>query len=688
MKRDSVCLNFTGAVLGFGISLGAVGCFATAFDLPIPHMLMTAGILCAVCLICAAVHLLRRSGLVTIILLAAAALVIWQKTDVFPQVQALLHRITTIYHRAYGWPVLFPDADGAVEIPLMIWGSLCAVVVVHTVCRGNGLGETALMVLLPLFSCVVVTDTVPEERWLFCLMAAFSLLVLTSSVRRENGSQSVRLTATMMIPVVLALAVLFWTTPRDGYVNHPESLRQSILIRLQSIPEQLEMKLNQVMEQLPRKESRQVNLSTLGARVILRYPVMDITCDKSGRIYLRYQDFDRYDGRAWISTENRQETYPSPEGSLWTASIHTRSPHTVLFLPGYPRDRMTLTDGMADNPEKLTEYTISCRSLPENWRATAYGPASMGGEYPQYLDLPEKTLQSARAILADLYDPDAGNTEKADAIAALVASSAVYDLTPGIMPQDQEDFAFWFLEEADRGYCVHFATAATVLLRAAGVPARYVSGYLAEVTAGQTLTVTEEDAHAWAEYYEPSLNCWLVLESTPGEVTAPPTESTVPTIGSTEPAQTEAPTTTEAELPRETEGIPPLRYEEDPVSPPEEPERIPGWVWIPASVLAAALVLALQRYCRLRFRHNSFRRGSPNQQALRRWQEVERLSRLRKETPPEELLSLARKARFSQHTLTQEELQAFDNHLRLCRREMEKQSLPRRLIHKYIHAAF
>ena len=82
--------------------------------------------------------------------------------------------------------------------------------------------------------------------------------------------------------------------------------------------------------------------------------------------------------------------------------------------------------------------------------------------------------------------------------------------------------------------------------------------------------------------------------------------------------------------------------------------------WAVTVLVLAALVLALQRYCRLRFRHKSFRRGSPNQQALRRWQEVERLSRLRKETPPEELLSLARKARFSQHPITEEELAQFD----------------------------
>ena len=46
------------------------------------------------------------------------------------------------------------------------------------------------------------------------------------------------------------------------------------------------------------------------------------------------------------------------------------------------------------------------------------------------------------------------------------------------MDLDSEDFAIWFLTEADTGYCIHFATAAVVLLRAAGIPARYVDGYV------------------------------------------------------------------------------------------------------------------------------------------------------------------------------------------------------------------
>ena len=71
------------------------------------------------------------------------------------------------------------------------------------------------------------------------------------------------------------------------------------------------------------------------------------------------------------------------------------------------------------------------------------------------------------------------------------------------MPPEAEDFAVWFLEEGETGYCVHFATAATVLLRAAGVPARYVTGYMAPVEASTPTTVSADQAHAWRNIMNP-----------------------------------------------------------------------------------------------------------------------------------------------------------------------------------------
>ena len=335
---------------------------------------------------------------------------------------------------------------------------------------------------------------------------------------------------------------------------------------------------------------------------------------------------------------------------------------------------------------------LSCVSLPADWRYTACRSGS--GENTAasgYLSLSDATRQQAKNLIQGLVSPDASNTEKADAIAALVTNCAAYDLNADVMPEARGDFALWFLTEAERGYCVHFATAATVLLRAAEVPARYVTGYMAEVTAGQTLTITEESAHAWAEYFEPNLGCWIPLEATPASP-EPPEASTSPAPTQTEPEPTTAETELETEL-ETPEGSsaphPTALPEETPVEPlPETPARMHPALWIALGVGLLIPVLAFQRWLRIRLRRRRFSRGSSNRQALARWREAERLSLLLKESPPEELIVLAQKAKFSQYDITDEELQSFDSHIRFCCRRLKKKPLHLRLIHQYIHAAF
>ena len=75
-----------------------------------------------------------------------------------------------------------------------------------------------------------------------------------------------------------------------------------------------------------------------------------------------------------------------------------------------------------------------------------------------------------------------------------------YTLEPPPLGRDSVDD---FLFSTRRGFCEHYASAFTVLMRAAGVPARVVVGYLGgELNdAGGWYTVRQSDAHAWAEVW-------------------------------------------------------------------------------------------------------------------------------------------------------------------------------------------
>lgn len=71
-----------------------------------------------------------------------------------------------------------------------------------------------------------------------------------------------------------------------------------------------------------------------------------------------------------------------------------------------------------------------------------------------------------------------------------------------------------FLFDKRRGYCVHFASSFVTMARMAGIPARIVTGYKADLanSLNNYLAVKERDAHAWAELYLDEH--WVRVETT------------------------------------------------------------------------------------------------------------------------------------------------------------------------------
>lgn len=76
-----------------------------------------------------------------------------------------------------------------------------------------------------------------------------------------------------------------------------------------------------------------------------------------------------------------------------------------------------------------------------------------------------------------------------------------YSLSPGQIAAPVIDN---FMFEGKTGFCSHYASASVFMLRAAGVPARLVGGYLGGdwQDAGAYLQVLQKDAHAWVEYLQ------------------------------------------------------------------------------------------------------------------------------------------------------------------------------------------
>lgn len=106
-------------------------------------------------------------------------------------------------------------------------------------------------------------------------------------------------------------------------------------------------------------------------------------------------------------------------------------------------------------------------------------------------------------------------------VASALEGQAKYSLKPGKTPPGK-DVAEYFYFENRKGYCEHFATVATLMLRMKGIPARYVAGYavnpnefVQKEDGTYEAVVTGDSAHAWAEAYVSGIG-WIPVETTPG----------------------------------------------------------------------------------------------------------------------------------------------------------------------------
>lgn len=133
-------------------------------------------------------------------------------------------------------------------------------------------------------------------------------------------------------------------------------------------------------------------------------------------------------------------------------------------------------------------------------------------DFSRYLQVPSDTNPRTQRWVAEAISDNMAFAEKVDAINQLFLTQAfTYTLKPPLMSKDPVD-AFMF--EHQKGFCSHYASAMTYMLREAGVPARMVAGYQGGELQGENiLTVRQYDAHAWVEAYDEQLG-WVRFDPT------------------------------------------------------------------------------------------------------------------------------------------------------------------------------
>lgn len=678
---------FTSLLCASGLSAGLCFCVMTSFAVPADGLsLVCACVLAA--LLFSALLLLPKSW---IWLLAMAALAgggfYMLRAQLVDSTSALVFAVTQQYSEAIPGiqTVHLTDTSGMdATLILILIAALYALLCSWTVMRSESLVYLLVLTLPVLALCLIILQTPPAAWAILLVVGVLALLLLTQLLRARQAGEGNRLALLLAAPLALLiglLAVLFpaGTYDRAEWSDHLQETISTAADKLTLF--RRDAKTGQVKFSSPISPSTlgsylwdssvtSVNLNRIGPQVQFGRSVMRVKSEVSGPVHLRGDSMAVYEDNRWKALPESDYTDTDSMMNALLAGIvpvsyrpdmqiETNMKSGIYYLPYFsaalPEDAVPYYDAYVKNPSQQTSYSIYYFSMRGSFVDNGAYETFVHEAYTQ---VPDETRQALADILPQLgVQPDDAPEQIVSAVQTYVSASASYDLSTPSVPNG-EDFVSWFLHDSETGYCVHFATAAAILLRCLDVPARYVTGYSTAITANEWTTVTSDDAHAWVEYYFDGAG-WYVLDPTPAADTPAQTAPEEPIAAPIEPADNQPEDTPPAG--DEPPAVPdiPAESQETPQKTDKKSVNILHFVW-PVLVLAAALFL--WRALRFSVRRAAIGRGSPNRRAVALYHHICWLSRQTKTEVPSDFLEIAEKARFSHHKLNREDLLPMQAH--------------------------
>ncbi len=234
--------------------------------------------------------------------------------------------------------------------------------------------------------------------------------------------------------------------------------------------------------------------------------------------YWRGPVLHEFDGRRW--RRPRAQSFPQ-QPVAWTGAPVDYQ----ITLEPHDRPWILALDLPAEWPEReaLRSYDFVLQARRPITRVASFRLRS----YPAYVAGTELPMSLRNR---DLQLPDSGNPRTlafgqslarrhADPLAIVDELLRMFRVQPYVYtldpPRLADDAVDEFLFETRTGFCEHYAAAFTLVMRAAGVPARIVTGYQGGEfnPLGGYLLVRQSDAHAWAEVWV-SGRGWLRVDPT------------------------------------------------------------------------------------------------------------------------------------------------------------------------------
>ena len=351
--------------------------------------------------------------------------------------------------------------------------------------------DAAALVFLTWFLAItnfLYTQSIPTAIGM-CIAVAASIAALVGGAAPRRALRANLRTASLLlgqaVPAALVLFLLFprvqgplWGLPQDAYTGMTglsDSMTPGSLSDL-TLSDAIAFRVDFPGGETPRRRA-----------LYWRGPVM--------------WDFD---GRTWrLGTPGFAELQPPAGGTRFEYSVllepHNRNWLFALEVPArVPERARYFEDGQILT---LAPVRVRMRYEMASVIGAPVNPAEAPHNLRRALRLPPGFNPRARALAASWRGASASDAEVLTrAIGFFTAERLQYTTQPALLGRDSVDE---FLYETREGFCEHFSSAFVFLMRAAGVPARVVTGYQGGETnpVDGKFTVRQSDAHAWSEVF-------------------------------------------------------------------------------------------------------------------------------------------------------------------------------------------
>ncbi len=350
--------------------------------------------------------------------------------------------------------------------------------------------DAAALVFLTWFLAItnfLYTQSIPTALGMLAAVAASVTALVVLAAPRRALRASLRTAAVLLGQAVPAALVLFLLFPR---VQGP----------LWGLPQDAYTAMTGLSDSMAPGSLSQLTLSdAIAFRV-------DFQGEPPRRraLYWRGPVLWDFDGRTWRPGSPMPIELPQPRNGTKVEYSVLLEPHnrhwlfaleSAALLP--PRSRY-LEDGQI-----VTQMPIRARMRYDMVSQVEADPAPDNDRrfLGRALRLPEGFNPRARALAEGWSRAGASDAQVLEqAIEHFRRERLQYTTEPRLLGRDSVDE---FLFETREGFCEHFSSAFVFLMRAAGVPARVVTGYQGGDLnpVDQRFTVRQSDAHAWAEVY-------------------------------------------------------------------------------------------------------------------------------------------------------------------------------------------